>query len=462
MSRRFDTNYHSPDVKLLSEQVVSSNAKRLGDLVAICYRYPTFYGFEYQASGVVVLKGENITRDGELIEAEEPSFVSTDIHHMYPKTQLDLNDLVMSVRGEVGKVGLVDQRFAGGNINANTIRISLKQDAAKNVALPRFVWAVLNSQIGARQVRRLVSGGVQETITAPEILDVLIPVPPLPVQKNMVAEMERARESRRRKLAEADALLSGLNAFFLDRLGLRLPKDEDAEPGKVICFAVKRGDLGKRIDCTYHEPSYRIIVKTLKEGPYPVVPFINIIPSKIGIRYGTGTPPPIVEKGPDSVPFVRATDIKGGEIQENDLLFVGKDQPPNMRKCLLNAGELIVVRSGVNTGDCAVVPPRLEASYAAYDLIIRLKGVVLPEFAALFLGTSLGRAQLNVRKGRAAQPHINAEEISTILLPLPPLPVQREMVKEMERRRLEARRLREEAAREWEKAKARFEARLLG
>lgn len=152
----------------------------------------------------------------------------------------------------------------------------------------------------------------------------------------------------------------------------------------------------------------------------------------MGIRYGTGTPPPILEKSPNSVPFIRATDIKEGEIQEDDLLFIEKEQPSDMRKCLLNAGELIVVRSGVNTGDCAVVPEHLEGSYAAYDLIIRLKDEALPQFAAQFLDTLSGRAQLNVRKGRAAQPHLNAEEISTILIPLPPLPVQREMVEEME------------------------------
>jgi type I restriction enzyme S subunit len=100
----------------------------------------------------------------------------------------------------------------------------------------------------------------------------------------------------------------------------------------------------------------------LKGALFPVVPFVKIIPPKMGIRYGTGTPPPIVEKGPNSVPFIRATDIKEGEIQEDDLLFIEQEQPPDMRKCLLSAGELIVVRSGVNTGDCAVVPEHLKGS----------------------------------------------------------------------------------------------------
>ena len=101
---------------------------------------------------------------------------------------------------------------------------------------------------------------------------------------------------------------------------------------------------------------------------------------------------------------------------------------------------MIIVRSGVNTGDCAVVPKHLEGSYAAYDLIVRLADETLPEFAALFLDSQLGRAQLNVRKGRAAQPHLNAEEISTILIPLPPLEHRRALLSEMERARESRRR----------------------
>jgi len=103
-----------------------------------------------------------------------------------------------------------------------------------------------------------------------------------------------------------------------------------------------------------------------------------------------------------------------------------------MRKCLLATKEIIIVRSGVNTGDCAVVPKHLQGSYAAYDLIVRLNDNALPEFVTQFLDTSYGRAQLNVRKGRAAQPHLNAEELSTILIPLLPIPIQQKMVSEME------------------------------
>jgi type I restriction enzyme S subunit len=150
------------------------------------------------------------------------------------------------------------------------------------------------------------------------------------------------------------------------------------------------------------------------------------------IRYGTGTPPPYLEPGPETVPFVRATDIKDGEVRLDTLLYIAAAQPRQMEKCRLSGGELIIVRSGVNTGDCAVVPKSLAGAYAAYDLILTFNASAHASFVATFLDTEIGRLQLNLVRGRAAQPHVNAEEISALRVPLPSPETQNELVNAMD------------------------------
>ena len=157
-----------------------------------------------------------------------------------------------------------------------------------------------------------------------------------------------------------------------------------------------------------------------------------LLSSANGIRYGVSTPPPILEPSDTTVPFIRATDIKNGEILTENLLHIDIHQSERMQKCLLEAGEMILVRSGVNTGDCAIVPDALAGSYAAYDLILNLTNVVVPLFVSTFLDTEVGRIQLNVLKDRSAQPHLNAEEVSSVLVPKPPLEIQRSLVAEIE------------------------------
>lgn len=171
-----------------------------------------------------------------------------------------------------------------------------------------------------------------------------------------------------------------------------------------------------RIDVMFHQPWIR---ENLMRVEYANFPTQNIRETLTEISYGTSTPPTFFPPSVDTVPFIRATDIKEGQIQLENLLHISSEQPPKMDKCLLNGGEVIVVRSGANTGDSAFVPFELAGSYAAYDLILKFKNTVDPKFIAYFLDTELGRLQLNLVRGRSAQPHVNAEEVSEIRIVLP-------------------------------------------
>ena len=193
-------------------------------------------------------------------------------------------------------------------------------------------------------------------------------------------------------------------------------------------FAVKRGEIRGRCDVVFHQPLVRNQLSELENSVFSPVSLGNVIHD---IRYGTGTPPLYMEPSNDTVPFVRATDIKNGEVNFATLRYIAATQPTSMDKCRLSGGELIIVRSGVNTGDCAVVPQKLAGAYAAYDLIITLNSQVSAEFISTFLDTKIGRLQLNLVKGRAAQPHINADEVSALRIPLPPQDEQLRLVADM-------------------------------
>jgi hypothetical protein len=191
-----------------------------------------------------------------------------------------------------------------------------------------------------------------------------------------------------------------------------------------------------RGDVISHQPWIRSRLKLIEKGIFSTCNLGAIIRE---IRYGTGTPPPYLEPGQDTVPFVRATDIKDGEIKRETLFHISKEQPKSMDKCRLSGNELIIVRSGVNTGDCAVIPEDLSGAYAAYDLILTFAPSALPHFISVFLDTEIGRLQLNLVKGRAAQPHINADEVSALRIPLPKISEQKNLVAAMDAARSERR-----------------------
>ena len=135
------------------------------------------------------------------------------------------------------------------------------------------------------------------------------------------------------------------------------------------------------------------------------------------IRYGTGSPPDYKKMG---IPFIRATNVKQGTIKKEGLVYISEEDAKKISKCRLNVGDLIVVRSGINSGDCGLIPPEYNGAYAAYDLIVE---VPYPTnyFINFIINSPYGKALIDTLSRRAGQPHVNAEQIEFMKFPFPPL-----------------------------------------
>lgn len=142
-------------------------------------------------------------------------------------------------------------------------------------------------------------------------------------------------------------------------------------------------------------------------------------------RYGLGEPPQKLDGG---LPFIRATDIYRGEIDGAKVQTVDPDCVPWSRNPTLKAKDILVVRSGAYTGDSAIVPAKWEGSIAGYDMVYTAEGA-LPEYIALnLLSKHVLNGQIYLAKNRAAQPHLNAEELGDVVIALPPPDEQAEIV----------------------------------
>jgi type I restriction enzyme S subunit len=141
------------------------------------------------------------------------------------------------------------------------------------------------------------------------------------------------------------------------------------------------------------------------------------------VSYGMGQPPPLSEDG--DIPIIRATNIQRGRITAANLQRAQLDVLPLDRAPLLHAGEILVVRSGAYTGDSALISEAWAGSAPGYDLRVTPQ----PDFDSRFLSWCLLSRycldQLELLRTRAAQPHLNADELSSLHLPHPPVGVQR-------------------------------------
>ncbi|MHC1744988.1 MAG: restriction endonuclease subunit S [Syntrophobacteraceae bacterium] len=139
--------------------------------------------------------------------------------------------------------------------------------------------------------------------------------------------------------------------------------------------------------------------------------------SVANIRYGLGQPPAELSAG---VAVIRATDVDAGTIRTTNLLRVDPALLPLSRNPCLKTGEIIVVRSGAYTGDSAIVPSALEGAVAGYDLVATVTRAS-PQFVAYgLLSKYVLEDHIQLLTLRAAQPHLNAEELGSVTLAIPP------------------------------------------
>jgi type I restriction enzyme S subunit len=102
------------------------------------------------------------------------------------------------------------------------------------------------------------------------------------------------------------------------------------------------------------------------------------------------------------------------------LVLVNPDDIPENRIVWLEAGDIIVVRSGAGTGDSSIIPSFYHGSIAGFDMVVRPTRC-LPQFLGhVLLSNYVRNSQIDLEKTRAAQPHLNAEELGECFILLPP------------------------------------------
>ncbi|HRB70816.1 MAG TPA: restriction endonuclease subunit S [Flavobacterium sp.] len=150
----------------------------------------------------------------------------------------------------------------------------------------------------------------------------------------------------------------------------------------------------------------------------------------IDINYGLSQPPEYLDNG---TPLIRATNVFRGKISEKDMVYIDAEQLDSNKKITLKKGDIIIVRSGAYTADSAIITEEYENSIAGFDMVIRAKDLLFNKYLSyVLLSDYMLNKQLIPMRVRAAQPHLNAEEVGSTALVLPPLEEQATIVKYLE------------------------------
>jgi type I restriction enzyme, S subunit len=326
-------------------------------------------------------------------------------------------------------------------------------DIKKELVNPVFLTLVLKSRSFLSLFEGLSHGGSTKTRIPPaEFERQLIPLPNLAEQTAIVSHWRKAQDdiaAARGRVEKRKAEIDG--RFFAD-LGLRSP----IQGNMPKAFAVLWQDFlrwGVSFNYLYQSGA------DLTQGNYPVVDLGSFLER---VQYGTSEK---ANTSNDGVAVIRMNNILDGELDLGNLKHIRLSKR-EMDALLLRDDDILFNRTNSKelVGKCAVFHAHEEYVFASYLIRIRVDlSKADPDFIAYVVNSPIGRQQINALSRQIiGQANINSVELRGLQIPLPPLSVQKQMMKRVAAGREEIAREREAADLIAREINAEIEALILG
>jgi type I restriction enzyme S subunit len=371
----------------------------VGALTTLVYRYPTYYGINYVETGVPEVRGELLLDNGEIeTDATKFRFISEDTARGFPKVRLEPGDIVMSVRGTMGKIGLVRDDIRGAVITANLIRLAPR----RSVICPEFFrWALL----APRFVAALNAASPQttiKTITAPGLKELALPLPRDISEQQKIAGVlglvQRAIEQEERLLALTRELKKSLMQKLFTE-GRRGERQKETEIGLV-----PESWQGVALGALACKPG----------GFLQTGPFGSQLHKDEYIEEGVGV--------------VNPTHLLGNRINHDDVPKVSKETASRLDRHRLAPGDILFARRGEIGRHGMVTEAERGWLCGTGCFLVRVRQQQIDNrFLSYEFSTRGSVAWLNSHAAGAIMPNLNNQVLGTMPVFYPPFDEQVEI-----------------------------------
>jgi type I restriction enzyme S subunit len=241
-----------------------------------------------------------------------------------------------------------------------------------------------------KQIEKKAYGGAQPNISASDIENFTIPLPPLEEQKHIAAVLSKAEALIAERKQSIQLLDEYLKSTFLEMFGdpVKNEKGWEMKSGEEYLSKLTVG----------------VVIKPASH---------------------------YVEKG---VIALRSLNIKPNRIDLTNLVYFAKESHQgSLAKSILKEGDVVFVRTGL-TGTAAIIPKELDGCNCIDLIITRPKENILNQlYLVFFFNSDFGKRLVSEKEVGGIQKHFNIGAIKKLKIPIPSLQLQTQFAQIVEK-----------------------------
>lgn len=349
--------------------------------------------------------------------------------------------IISKIDARNGAMGIVPKDLDGAIVTQDF----LPYDIDTNIINPQYLVLVSTTKPFVEFCQRCSSGTTnRQRINEDEFLNIKIPVPKLKEQDTIISKFADDMHTANQK---EDMILNGrqqLDSYLLNVLGVKNAGSKDDENNSNYRFLrivhlkdISRWDLYYKKTSSYSELYDNVVLSD-----------VTISKPQYGAAFSS-------KPYDGDIRYIRITDInEDGTLNDNIVSASSFSE-----RFTLKENDFLIARSGNTVGKTFLYKEELgKAIYAGYLIRFELDTYrIIPEYLLAYTKCSLYKNWVKKNMRVSAQPNINSQQFLGSPIILPPLIIQKEVVKHVNEQLELAKQLKSEAKVIQEKAIKEFE-----
>ena len=358
---------------------------KLGEICNILNGY-AFKSKEYVEDGIRIIRITNVQKG--IIQDTDPKYYKIDKIETLKNYMLKENDLLISLTGNVGRVGQISKDLLPAGLNQRVGCIRIKEE--KDVSID-YLYQYFNSYNFERDCINNSKGIAQKNLSTEWLKNYKMKIPNLNEQNRIVNELKKIQRLKKLKEQQLKELNQLIKSQFVEMFENNKFENKDL------------GDVAIKITDGSHNPPKGVDERT----EYVMLSSQNIIEDKINYN--------------------------------NARYLSRKDFERENKRTYLEKGDVLLTIVGT-IGRTAVIDNEKNITLQRSVAVIKPIEKIKSEYLVASLKTDSAKNQLNKRSKGVAQKGIYLNDLKKIFISVPPITLQNEfseIVKQIDKQKFE-------------------------